>query len=103
MANIFFYNLQFAGTSFIEDVAKSVAFSFDRGSPVREEELQSPIRKFQSDLDLQKEIDRIMPFDFLQDFEFPTGTMGRRGNALACWSQAIQDPVHINTWYYPNS
>src|ERR1700761_3055466 len=103
MANTTFYNLQFAGVSFIEDVAKSVALSFDRGSPVREEESQSPIQKFQSNLDLQEEIDRIMPFDFLQDFEFPTGTMGRRGNALACWSQAIQDPVHINTWYYPNS
>lgn len=102
MANNFNYFLTFADTPFVEEIAKSVAMPFQRGH-LREEDPQSPIQDQQSCLDLQLEIDRIMPFDFLQDFEFPVGTMGRRGNALACWSQAIQDPVHINTWYYPNS
>ena len=102
------YLLEFAGTPFLIDVAKVVRLPVHGqgetddapGTPKD----QLPPRKHQPLADLVDEIDRILPFKYLNDFKGPNRNPGRNLGAIAYTDDQGPMPnpqVRIGDWFYP--
>src|SRR6267378_4197525 len=96
------YNLTFAGVPLILDFARVIRVNMSRSA--LEVEDQMPPRKHQPMADLLDELDRQIPFHYLQDFTLPSAYPGRNLGAIAYQWRIGPMPspdVHINDWYYP--
>lgn len=97
------YLLTFAGIPFVIDVARVIRLH----QPVAEQEAadQLPPRKYQPLVDLVDELDRMIPFRYLQEFGLQSEYPGRNIGALAREERTISQPLsnnlRIGDWYYP--
>lgn len=98
----FSYDVTFAGVPFCLDVAKVIRM--DLRHPKVEDEEQLPPRKHQPLADLVEELDRLMPFLYLQDFSLPSSYPGRNLGAIAYRDPIGPNPspqIKIGDFYYP--
>lgn len=98
------FNLSYAGISFVEDTAKIVRLSPAKDDGIKSE--SSPIRQQQPLADLVDELNRLIPFKYLQDFGMTPTMPGRNLASIAYLTQLGPQPgpdVRIGDWYYPNT
>ena len=104
------YDLTFAGVPFVIDVAKVVRLpAYGQGE---EDEVpgtpksQLPPRKHQPLEDLVDENDRLLPFQYLNEFKRPNRNPGRNLGAIAHVDDIGPFPnneIRIGDWYYPTT
>jgi len=99
--------LTFGDVPFCLDQAKvvrmGVAGRSEEDPPISEPESQRYPRKYQPEADLIDEIDRFLPFMYLQDFGRTPDFPGRNISALALRDKNdFPNPqIRIGDWYYP--
>lgn len=90
------YNLTFAGIPFCMDLAKAVRMPTNG---------ISLIRTHQGESDLLAEINRRLPYEYLQEFSptspYPGKNLGALANSWKTDSQPSSEEVIIGDWYYP--
>lgn len=93
------YELSFAGVPFCLDTAKVVCLGQGQG--------EAPVpTKHQPMTDLVDELNKMLPFQYLQDFGLPGDYPGRDLSAIAYRSQIGPYPnpsIQIGDWYYPTT
>ena len=97
MATATEFDLTFAGVPFVSDAAPIPMVPM--GEHVRS--IGKPFRPLP---DLMDEIDRILPFRFLNDFKSPSTYPGRNLGAVAYQEQIGPNPnstLKLGEWYYP--
>lgn len=97
------YSAVFGGIPFVVDQAMSVRIMDINRGEMTDEEQQSP-RKYQSKTDLIDELDRKLPWKYLQDFSLPSNYPGRNLGAIAIQAQIDPQPnpdLDPFNWYYP--
>lgn len=95
----FQYNLSYAGVPLLLDTAKVVRLSFDKGQ-------NEGIVKNQPVDNLISELNRLIPYSYLEDFHIPSDYLGRNLEAIATPSKLGPWPnpkITINDWYYPTN
>ena len=96
------YLLTYAGVPFVGDASTLVRMVHKHAEMETPEHL--PPLKHQPMEDLIDELDKRMPFGYLQDFSLPAGYPGRNTGALANTQNPDPQPnpeVHIGDYYYP--
>lgn len=98
------YTLEYAGIPFVLDVARVVRLHQQAASEQEAPE-QLPPRKYQPEVDLLDELDRLLPSIYRQDFANAPVYPGRNVGALAREERGINQPLannlRIGDWYYP--
>lgn len=98
------YELSFAGVPLLLDFARTVRMAH----PHAEQESDTcniPPRKYQPLEEIISELDRLLPFEYLQDVDLPPHYQGRNLGAIARQTQIGPQPssqLGINSWYYPS-
>ncbi len=100
------FQMQFAGVPFCTDRA-FVVRKHDRAAvgEVKPPIEQSALRKQQPLVDLIDEINRLMPWDMLDDFDLPSDFPGYAVSQLARKQTIGDNPtakLRLGEWYYPN-
>lgn len=96
------YEMNYAGIPLLLDWARVVRINFEHSE--QEDSSQLPPRKHQPLTDLIDEVDRILPFFYLQDICPAPAYPGRNVGALARQWNPTGRPspfVRINDWWYP--
>lgn len=100
------YKITFAGVPFINNTARVFRFDIQgrHELEVGEEQNQSP-RKHQPLTDLIEELDRMLPFNYLNDISYQGVYPGRNLGAISCKSETGNPgpKIGIGEWYYPNT
>lgn len=92
------YNLTFAGVPFCLDNTEMFRHEHTEAN----KSISSPLLKYQSETKIIEELDRLCPFMYGRDFNFPSSYPGRNLGLIAKRQDAIKDmPVRIGEWYYP--
>ena len=97
------YLLTYAGVPFVADEAQVFQIS-QPGYPIGTKKEHSPTRKQQAVTYLVDELNRILPFEYLEDFEQQGPYPGRNlGAAALPWKSATRPNPHvkIGDWYWP--
>ena len=98
------FELSYAGIPLLQDVAKVVRMPFKHAEG--EDPRSLPPEKHQPLGDLIDELDRMLPFMYLEDFQLPGDYPGRDLGAVAYRSAIGPFPnpkISINSWYYPTT
>lgn len=99
------YALTYAGVPFCLDQAQVVRIDNTLSYKQEDSEQQYP-RKHQPMADLVDELNRIIPFKYLQDFATPDCFSSKNLSAIARYNEVGPMPnteVMIGDWYYPHS
>lgn len=104
MANTFIYNLTYAGVPFVSNEARVIRLAQEHEE--YEDKHNLPPKKHQPLEDLIDELNRLIPFQYLEDFTLPQDHIGRNLAGMA--RKRIVGPwpntqIKIGDWYYPNS
>lgn len=97
------YQLTYAGVPFTLDVARVVKMGFEKSTP--DVDGPSAPQKHQPLSDLVDELNRIIPFCYMQDFTSSSDFPDRNLSAIASLPH-MSDPVpeiRIGDWYYPST
>lgn len=93
------FTLSFGGVLFVSDTAKIFRlFDLDKDM----DEVLPMARKQQPLVDLIDEVNRMIPFDYQQDFDYPDIVYSRTLNQLA-QHITFTPPIKVGDWYYPNT
>lgn len=97
------FQLTFAGIPFCIDTAQIVRMRQPQSDMENKKLL--PATKFQSEVDLIEELDRILPFTYMNDFAYPDTYPGRNLGAVAHRSEIKEKPgpTRLYQWYYPTT
>ncbi len=99
------YRISFADIPFVVDEAKIIRLPPTKQAIELVPEDQEPPRKHQPMADLVDELNRMIPFQYLQDIGPVPNFLGRNLSATAYKRQTSPYPgptVRIGDWYYPN-
>lgn len=100
------YQLTFAGVPFLLNSARVFRLPPSASQSTEAPADQTTVRKHQPEGDLIDELNRSLPFQYLQDFAPPAMAWQRNTNALANSFKSDHQPdthVRIGDWYYPNN
>lgn len=97
------YLLQFANVPFVPDTGKVVRLAHKHQEVSSTDQDLAPL-KHQPLADLVDELNRMIPFKYLQDFSLPSTYPGRNVDGIAFQPQADPQPnstLRLFDWYYP--
>jgi len=104
MAKKLIYQLTYAGIPFVTDQARVIRMGFEKEHIGGDEGHQIAPKKYQPMADLIDELNRLIPFHYLQDFAIAPSYLGKNLGAIAVQGLIGPQPdpsVRINDWYYP--
>lgn len=96
------FELSYAGIPFLLNTAKIIRL--ERTTPLSEPETQVPPRKHQAEADLIDELNRLIPFQYLQDVASPPHFLNKAMANVSRKTPYNPSPpceVRIGDWYYP--
>lgn len=98
------FELSFGGIPFCSDVARVFRMP-SPNVPEQDAEEQIPLRKHQPFTDVVDELNRLIPFQYLQEFYTPSPFPGRNLAGIASPYQTSQPSpnIRIGDWYYPTT
>ena len=104
MAQIEPLQLTFAGISFVLHEAKAYRMASPKAHEIKEGGLPT-LRKYQPLVDLVEELDRILPFKYLQDFSHPNVYSDHQDSLARRWrGSSFPNPsIKLGEWYYPTT
>lgn len=99
------YELSYAGIPLVSDTARIIRLPVRETAPegTSPDRQQIP-RKHQTEADLIDELNRVIPFRFLNDFSAPAEFLGRNLSTFTSLDhiKPLPDPsIPIGCWYYP--